>query len=260
VQTVSSQVRDLERDLGYALLKPAGRGLALTDAGQAAVRHADRIFELGAQMPAVLQDSVSAPSVRLSVGISNGLPKLAVRRLLLPVMDEPHLRLLCQEDRFESLLVELALHRLDVVLADRPAPAHANLKLYSHSMGRSPMGWYGPPALAERARAGFPRSLADVPVLLPTMHAGVRARLDQWLERQGLRPRIAGEFEDAALLATFGAEGMGVFAAADMLRDKLSQRYGLQYIGPCDGVEEQFFAIDTAKQVAHPLVRRLLPA
>ena len=32
VQTVSSQVRELERALGCELLKPAGRGLALTDA------------------------------------------------------------------------------------------------------------------------------------------------------------------------------------------------------------------------------------
>jgi len=38
VQTVSAQVRELERDLGCQLLRPAGRGLALTEAGVAVAR------------------------------------------------------------------------------------------------------------------------------------------------------------------------------------------------------------------------------
>ena len=95
VQTVSAQVRELERSLGYALLKPAGRGLVLTDAGLAAMQQADQIFQLGEMLPAKVRDAVSSPTVRLAVGISDGLPKLVVRRLLQPAMSEPHLRLLC---------------------------------------------------------------------------------------------------------------------------------------------------------------------
>ena len=260
VQTVSAQVRELERSLGHALLKPAGRGLALTEAGHAAMRQAEQIFELGKRLPEVVADAATAPSLRLAVGISNGLPKLAVRLLLLPVLDEPHLRLLCHEHRFDDLLAELALHRLDVVLADRPAPPNPSLKLYNHSLGSSPMAWFAPEELLEQARRDFPRSLSRVPVLLPTAHAGVRARLDQWFERQGMKPRVVGEFEDAALLATFGAGGLGVFAAPELVQAKLAERYKLRRIGPCEGVDEHFYAIDTAKRVAHPLVRRLLPA
>ena len=95
-------------------------------------------------------------------------------------------------------------------------------------------------------------------MLLPTDHTAVRARLDQWLERQGVRPTIVGEFEDSALLKTFGASGMGVFPAATLAHDQLTQRDGLIRIGPCDGVEEQFFAIGTEKKVQHPLVQRLV--
>jgi len=260
VQTVSTQVRELERSLGQTLLKPAGRGLALTDAGLAAMRQADLIFQLGEALPALVRDAVAAPAVRLAVGISDGLPKLAVRRLLEPVMHEPRLRLLCHEDEFEDLLGELALHRLDVLLADRAAPPNPNLRLYSHALGSSPIAWFAPPALAEVAQRGFPQALADVPVLLPTLHAAVRAPLDSWFERVGVRPRVVGEFEDSALLATFGAGGMGVFPAAEMVRDELESRYGLRQVGASDGVEERFFAIGTEKKVLHPLVQRLLPA
>ena len=260
VQTVSAQVRELERTLGHTLLKPAGRGLALTEAGRAAMHQADQIFQLGEQLPALVRDAVSAPAVRLSVGISDGLPKLVVRRLLQPVMLEPKLRLICSEGRFDDLLATLALHRLDIVLADRAAPPNPNLKLYSHAMGSSTLAWYASEALAPEAAQGFPASLATTPVLLPSAHSAMRLRLDQWFEQHGIRPHVAGEFEDSALLKTFGASGMGVFPAAQWVHEDLIARYGVKRIGPCEGVVEHFFAIGTEKKVQHALVQRLLPA
>jgi LysR family transcriptional activator of nhaA len=205
VQTVSAQVRELERSLGYALLKPAGRGLVLTEAGLAAMRQADQIFQLGEQLPALVRDTVSTPAVRLAVGISDGLPKLVVHRLLQPALTEPNLRLLCHEGELDDLLGDLALHRLDVVLSDRPAPTNPNIKLYSHALGSSAFAWYGTAELVKAASTNFPQSLADMPVLLPTAHTAVRVRLDHWFEQRAIRPRVAGEFEDSALLKTFGA-------------------------------------------------------
>ena len=258
VQTVSAQVRELERSLGYALLKPAGRGLELTEAGFAAMRQADHIFQLGENLPDLVRDAVSAPTVRLAVGISDGLPKLVVHRLLLPVIPEPHLRLLCHEGEFDELLGDLALHRLDVVFSDRPAPINPNIKLYSHRMGSSAFAWYGTEDMVRAASQNFPQSLADVPMLLPTAHTAVRARLDLWFEQRGIRPRIVGEFEDSALLKTFGASGMGIFPAAEWTHENLMSHYAVQRLGPCEGVIEHFFAIGTEKKVRHPLVQRLL--
>jgi LysR family transcriptional regulator, transcriptional activator of nhaA len=159
----------------------------------------------------------------------------------------------------DQLLGNLALHRLDVVLADRAAPPNPNLKLYSHPLGSSPLAWYATPALAADARRDFPQSLSRLPVLLPTGNVATRARLEQWFERQSLRPRLVGEFEDSALLKTFGAGGMGLFPAAERVHDEIVSRYGVEHIGRCEGVDEQFFAIGTEKKVVHPLVQRLLP-
>ena len=258
VQTVSTQVRELERALGHTLLSPAGRGLRLTDAGLATLHQAEQIFQLGDALPAAIRDAVGAPTVRLTVGISDGLPKLAVRRLMQPVMQAPRLRLLCHEDRFDDLLGDLALHRLDVVLADRAAPANPNLKLYSHALGSSALAWYAPPQLHPLTLQNFPASLATVPVLLPTAQAAVRGRLDQWFERIGIKPNVVGEFEDSALLKTFGAAGMGVFPAAGWVHDELVARYQVTRVGPCEGVEEHFFGIAAQKKVLHPLVQQLL--
>jgi len=258
VQTVSAQVRELERSLGCELLKPAGRGLALTDAGVAAMQQADTIFQLGEELPARVRDAMSTPVVRLRLGISDGLPKLVVHRLLSPVATESQLRLLCHEGNFNDLLGDLALHKLDVVISDRPAPANPNMKLYSHGLGSSNMAWYGTPALMKTSKLRFPECLNELPMLLPTTHTASRDRLEVWFEQRGIRPRIVGEFEDSALLKTFGASGMGVFPVAEWVHEELIAHYAVKRIGPCEGVTEHFFAVGTEKKVQHPLVQRLL--
>ncbi|MEY4753563.1 MAG: hypothetical protein RJA44_1238 [Pseudomonadota bacterium] len=259
VQTISTQVRELERELGTTLLAPAGRGLVLTPAGQVALQQAEQIFELGGQLTERVRSAGTAPVLRLSIGVTDALTKLLVHRQMQPVLDEPHLRLQCHVDEFDDLLSDLALHRLDAVLADRPAPANPNLRLYSHLIARSTLAWYAAPQWAAAA-ADMPAALARLPVLLPTGHAALRSALDLWFERRGITPRIVGEFEDGALLKAFGSSGMGVFAAAEAIDAELHGRYGVQRLGPCEGLEEQIWLIGTERRITHPLVQRLMPA
>jgi LysR family transcriptional activator of nhaA len=259
VQTISAQVRELERDLGHELLKVEGRRVVLTDAGAAVLRQADLIFALGAKLPDVVRDAASPQRVRFAVGISDGVPKLVVNQLLQPVTSEANLHLLCHEDEFADLLGDLALHRLDAVLADQPAPANPNLRVFTHALSKSPLAWYAPAPLAAGAKRGFPQSLGRTPVLLPTSHAAVRVRLNRWFEQEGISPTVVGEFEDSALLATFGAAGMGVFPAP-ALSDEALARQGLQRIGTCKDVAEEFFLICTERKFVHPFVQRLLDA
>jgi LysR family transcriptional activator of nhaA len=258
VQTVSAQVRSLEQSLGHALFKPAGRGVALTASGVAAMSLADQIFQLGEQLPGAVRDAVSGQGLRLAVGISDGLPKLVVRHLLQPALDDSRVRLLCHEDEFDRLLGELALHRLDVVLSDRPAPPNPNIRLYSHPLGDAPLSWYAPVAMADRCKQPFPACLGELPVLLPTGHAAVRPRLDQWFERHGLRPRIAGEFEDSALLAAFGRSGMGAFPASHWSHAELIRDGGVRLLGDSPELAEHFHLISAERRIQHPLVQRLL--
>ena len=258
IQTVSAQVRELERDLGCQLLKPAGRGLALTEAGVVALQQAEQIFQLGEALPELVRGAAQVQSVRLTVGIADGLPKLVVQRLLQPVLATPGLRLVCHEGEMADLLADLALHRMDVVLSDHPAPFNPHLKVHNHPLGASAMGWYAAPYWWEQAQDGFPASLNRVPVLLPTTHSTVRRPLDQWLIQHRLRPRVVGEFEDSALLETFGGSGLGVFPAALSVQDDLLQRHQARLLGPCEGVEDHYYAISTERRVKHPVVQQLL--
>lgn len=259
VQTVSMQVRDLEKTLGHQLLKPAGRGVALTDAGQAAFARADEVFHLGQRITDEVREAASTGTVRLSVGLSDGISKLAAHALLEPVLATPQLRLVCHEGEFEELLSELALHQLDVVLAGQAAPPNPNRRLRSERIARSTIQWFGPTSLVKKAaRDQFPRSLEHLPVLLPTSHSPLRASLDQWFHAINVRPRVVGEFEDSALLAVFAARGLGVFPVSELGAKDVSLVRGLRQLGSSPDVAEEVHAIWSKRGQNHPLVRRLL--
>ncbi|MFN5724141.1 MAG: LysR family transcriptional regulator [Betaproteobacteria bacterium] len=258
VQTVSAQVRELERSLGHQLLKPQGRGVALTDAGRVAFERAEEIFQIGQAITREVRQAASSETVRLTVGMSDGLSKLAAHALLDPVLATPGLKLVCHEGEFDELMAELALHQLDIVLAGEPAPHNPNLKVSSRLLVSSPVAWCGPSSLVTKANmADFPACLNHLPVLLPTGQSPLRNALDAWFENQDLTPRVVGEFEDSALLSVFAARGMGVFPVSTLGMEDLQVVRGLRILAQTE-VAEDVHAIVTRRSQHHPLVKQIL--
>ncbi|MBP8169980.1 MAG: LysR family transcriptional regulator [Azonexus sp.] len=261
VQTISGQLSLLERQLGKALFNSQGRGLVLSEAGRTALGFADQIFQLGDALVDAIQSSDNESTLRLRAGISDGIPKLLAYRLLSSVTSMPvDVRLICDEGEFETLLADLALHRLDVVLTDRAAPVGGNLKVFSTRLGDFENGLFAIPALVERYRPGFPQSLDGAPMLLPTRHNAIRGRIDRWLESSGVRPKIVGEFEDSALLNTFGRGGLGIFPAPLALADQIAAQLNAQTLGAMAGVSEQIYAISNERRIRHPAIEVLCAA
>jgi LysR family transcriptional activator of nhaA len=254
VQTISTQLGLLERQLGQALLAPQGRSLVLTEAGRTALGHAEQIFLWGEKLRQALNEgSQSRP--RLAVGVTDAVPKLVAFRLLEVVLEPPlSVRLECIEGEFEHLLGELALNRLDLVIADRSAPHQAHLKLHSHLLGTFGTDLYGAPALQQRYSPGFPECLDGAPMLLPARSNPLRASLDAWFETRELRPCIVGEFTDSALMKTFGRAGLGLFPAPAGMQDDMAAQFGAQGVGGLQGVEESWYAISVQRRIENPAV------
>lgn len=258
VQTISGQLSVLERQLGKALFNSQGRGLVLSEAGRLALGYADQIFQLGDALVDAVQSSDSESTLRLRAGISDGIPKLLAYRLLSKVTEMPaDVRLICDEGEFETLLADLALHRLDVVLTDRAAPVSGNLKVFSTRLGDFATALFAAPQLLARYGKGFPKSLDGAPLLLPTRHNALRNRIDRWLESTGIRPKIVGEFEDSALLNTFGRGGLGIFPAPLALADQIASQLNAQTLGEMSGVSEQIYAISNQRRISHPAIEVL---
>lgn len=261
VQTISAQLAQLEQALGKSLLAPQGRRLVLTEAGRVALGYADQIFLLGEQMQEVLSETDVGKTMRLTVGISDSLPKLIAARLLDAALKlTQRVKLVCYEDDFESLLGNLSVHKLDVVLTDRPVPSGTTLRVFSHLLGESEISLFGLPELAQRYQPAFPRSLESAPLLLPTRSNAIRGRLDHWFEVNDVRPDVIGEFDDNALLNTFGRGGIGLFPAPSALEKDVCDQFGAVPVGELVGVREQFYAISNERKIKHPAVEAILAA
>jgi LysR family transcriptional activator of nhaA len=261
VQTISAQLSLLEQSIGKALFAPQGRRLVLTEAGRVALNYADQIFLLGEQMQDALAASDIDRTMRLTVGISDSLPKLIASRLLDAALQLPQkVKLVCYEDNFESLLGDLSVHKLDVVLTDRPMPSGTTLRVFSHLLAESEIMLFGVPDLARQYRSGFPESLQGAPLLLPTRNNAIRGRIDHWFEAHDLRPDVVGEFDDNALLNTFGQRGLGLFPAPSALADDVKKQFGAMAVGELSKVQEQFYAISNERKIKHPAVDAILSA
>jgi len=261
VQTVSAQLSLLEQSVGKALFTTQGRRLVLTEAGRVALGYADQIFLLGEQMQDALTDADHDRTMRLTVGLSDSLPKLIASRLLDAALALPQrVRLVCYEDQFESLLGELSIHKLDVVLTDRPVPPGTSLRVFSHLLGETEISLFGVPALAAKYQAGFPASVHGAPMLLPTRNNAIRGRIDQWFDAHDVRPDVIGEFDDNALLQSFGRNGRGLFPAPSVLAKDIKEQFDAVPVGLMSPVREQFFAISNERKIKHPAIEAILTA
>lgn len=252
-QTVSAQIRDLEGELDEKLFMRSGRRLVLTNTGTLVFRFADEIFSVGQELLETLRGQPSERPLRLVVGVASVLPKLIVHRLMEPTLRlENPVRILCKEGTPEKLLAELAIHNVDVVLSDAPLPPRISVRAYNHHLGRCGVTFMASRELAQRLRKGFPKSLDRAPILLPTEDAVVRAELDRWFTTHRIRPSIAAEFEDSALLKTFGQEGVGFFAIPTVIEDEVAQQYDVHALGRTRDIAENFYAISMERRVRHP--------
>lgn len=253
-QTISGQVRQLEEDLGAALFRPAGRGLELTEAGRVALSYTDEILQLGEEMAQAVAARQGQPIPVLRIGITDVVPKSFAYRLLAPVGDLPEpVRLVCREGSIDMLLAELALHRLDLLVADRPMPQGLAVRGHSHKLGESALAFFATPALCQDAPA-FPDCLDGAPLLLPGAGAAVRGHIDRWLNDRRLTPRLMGEFDDGALMKAFGQAGVGYFPAPAVLADEICARYGVQCVATVDEIRDGFWLITAERRISHPAI------
>jgi LysR family transcriptional activator of nhaA len=257
--TVSAQLRTLEGRLGEKLLVKSGRKLIPTEVGRLVYSYAQEIFTLGRDLVEALEHRPSHRPLRLVVGIDDVVPKEIAQRLLEPAMRLPQpVRIICREGTLERLVTELAVHELDVVLSDARVTPTLNVRAYSHLLGSCGVCWMATPAIAASLRRGFPQSLDGVPMLLPTDDTAMRRALDQWLERREVRPVLAGEFEDYALLREFARAGHG-FAPVPAVQEKhFRNQYGLVRIGLARDVRAEFFAISVERSIRHPAVAAII--
>jgi LysR family transcriptional activator of nhaA len=254
-QTISGQIKLLEQQLQGALFEKQGRRLVPTDLGKVAYDYAEDIFTRGLELASVLRGAVPLGRRSVTVGVSDLVPKLITWRVLAPLLQgEQPFRLVCHEGPLDSLLAQLATHRLDLVLSASAVHPESGIRAFSHSLGESPLEFFASRPLAAKLRKDFPRSLDRAPFLLPTEHSANRRMLDEWFEKHGITPTIVAEFDDSALTKTFAQQGVGVFAAPTAIEQEITAQFDVVVVGRTDDLTARFYAISTERRIRHPAV------
>lgn len=254
-QAISGQLRELENALGVELFRRVGRGLEVTNAGRRILSYAEEIFAIGDELLEVARDQTMTKSLPFAVGVADSVPKSVALRLVEPVLHLPEaVRLICREGRLTALLADLAVHRLDMVIADRPMPANLNVRGYNHPLGASDLTVFGAPALLDTLKGSFPALLDGAPFLMPGDDVAIRLPLEQWFDSLRLHPMIIGEFDDSALLKAFGQAAAGLFVAPTAIAAYVVEQYRVRAIGRIESVTEELFAITTERRLSHPAI------
>ncbi|MHB8666810.1 MAG: transcriptional activator NhaR [Burkholderiales bacterium] len=254
-QTVSGQLSAFEDALGHKLFARAGRRLELTEAGRMVLGYADEMFAVGAELEQALGHSSGGLPLLFRVGVADSVSKSVAYRLLEPAVSLPEpVRIVCREGKLAGLMADLAIHRLDLVIADAPMPASISVRGFNHLLGECGLTFFATPALARKHKGRFPHCLDGAPLLLPGEEAAVRPALMQWFESIAVRPKIAGEFDDGALMTAFGKAGTGIFAAPSAVAEEMRRQYGVRTLGSTDAVSERFYAISVERRLTHPAV------
>lgn len=251
-QSISTQMRQLEAVIGNPLWRRAGRKLELTDTGHMVMDYADRLFTVGEELKDALRSGVSGHG-HFKIGVVDVVAKTMAYRLIAPALALPEQsRLICREGTFVDLLAQLAVHKLDVVISDRPMHTSMNVRGYNHLLQECGVSFLALPKLAKKLKVDFPLSLHRAPFLLPGNDAAVRPRLQAWFDKLNIQPDVVAEFDDRALMKAFGQEGAGVFSVPTVVADEVSQQLGLQIFGSTTDVQEQAYAVTSERRIKHP--------
>jgi LysR family transcriptional activator of nhaA len=260
-QTISGQMRTLEEQVGAKLFERDGRGLVLTDTGRLVYSYADEMFQLGGELQELLDGHTPGFVHQIKIGIAMVVPKLLAYRVLEPVLKLPDtVRMICHEAPLNDLLAELAVHKLDVVLADCPVTPGLNVRAYNHNLGESGISFFATPDKAGRLRKGFPKSLDRARMLMPSVGSSLRRKLESWFEHNEVKPLVVAEFEDRALMKVFGESGTGVFTSPTAVEQDVLDKYNVAMIGRTEDIKESYFAISAERRIKNPAVSAITEA
>jgi LysR family transcriptional regulator, transcriptional activator of nhaA len=258
-QTISGQLTLFENILGDPLFNRIGKRLELTEKGKLVLSYADEIFSLGKELEETLKQPSSDRPTQFRVGVSDSVPKTVAYRLIEPAMRaNDTLRIICREGNVTNLLGELAVHRLDIVIADRPMPHSVNVRAFNHLLGECGLTFFATKNLSEKIKLQnsnqFPQCLNNAPMLLPGSEDAIRPALMRWFENKKIQPNIVGEFDDGALMKAFGQAGAGIFVAPTAITQQVCEQFKVISLGETKDVIKSFYAISVERKLSHPAV------
>lgn len=253
---LSVQIKQLEERLGQALFERRGRQLLLTEAGRIALDHADAIFSTGQELVATLTSTVQSRKA-LRVGALATLSRNFQIGFLRPILSRLDVEIILRSGGPTELLEGLGTLNLDLVLMNRPPPDDSLTPYETHQIGEQDVSIVGPPERLD-PELSIKDLMLTQPFILPTTDSSVRTAFDAMASRLSVRPQIAAEVDDMAMMRLLAREGIGLALVAPIVvKDELNSGR-LKEAKEHPRIKESFFAVTLRRRFPNPLVQDLL--
>jgi len=253
-QTITGQIKALEERLSGKLFKRKGRGLEPSELGHLVFRYADKMFMLSQEMLDIVNYQKES-NLLFDVGVADALSKRLVSQVLEAVVsDNEEIHLRCFESTHEMLLEQLSQHKLDMILSDCPVDSSQQEGLFSLKLGECAISFFCKTPAPELP---FPASLQQRRLLIPGRRSMLGRKLLNWFNTQGIQVEILGEFDDAALMKTFGMYHNAIFVAPTLYLQDIYADAGIVEIGRIEAVQEEYYVIFAERMIQHPAVQRV---
>ena len=254
---LSTQIKQLEEQLGQALFARAGRALQLTEAGQLALGYADSIFSSGAELMALLREGRRNERQVVRIGAVATLSRNFQENFIRPLIGRADVEMAMYSGSLAEMLARLRVHTLDLILSNRRVHASAADPWRCRRIARQPVSLVGKPRPKRRAFR-FPQELAEVPLLLPGRDNDIRAGFDLYCDQLGIRYQLRAEVDDMALLRLLARDADGVaLLPTVVVQDELRSGHLVEY-GVIPDLHENFYAISVQRHFVSPLLKALL--
>lgn len=257
-QTVTGQIKALEERMDGKLTKRNGRSVEPTELGQLVFKYADRMFGLSYEMLDIVNYSQHS-NILFDVGVADALSKRLVSKILMSTIPEDNsIHLRCFESTHEMLLEQLSQHKLDMILSDCPVDSSQSPGLFSKKLGESGMSFF---CTGKVDNVSFPAVLEQRKLLIPGSRTSMGRKVLQWFDRQGLKPDILGEFDDAALMKAFARyHHDAIFLAPTLYLSEVEEDTSLQMLGGIEELKEEYYVIFAERMIQHPAVKNVCDA
>jgi LysR family transcriptional activator of nhaA len=254
---LSIQIKKLEAQVGHALFERRGKQLILTEAGRVALDHADTIFATGDELMGTLGQRSGQIRQVIRVGSLATLSRNFQLGFLRPVVTLPDVEVVLRSGGLADLLRELEALRLDVVLVNQVPQRDSATPWISHKLADQQVSLVGTPGRVGET-SDLKMLLADNPIILPSLESGVRTSFDALADRLGVRPRIAAEVDDMAMIRLMAREDVGLAVVPPIVVNDELKNGLLREASRLPGLQETFYAVTQARRFPNPLVKQLL--
>jgi len=255
--TLSAQLKQFEATIGVKLFDRQHKKLTLTEAGRVALQYANDIFRTGDEMLEVLHDRLAPMRTHVQIAALDSVPKHLTLAVTNAAYQIGECTVSILEGKGDELIRELALHRIDLFIANYLPSTHEAGGLYSKSVAKVPVSFCGAPKF-KGLRSGFPQSLSKAPMILPTVHSKLRHDLEHYLKTAGIPMDIIAETQDTSLQKLMGVDGIGIIPIPIFAVEDLIKAGSLIALGQLPGIFEEFYLVAASRKIENPISSQLM--